>query len=116
MGSQVQAWLAEPVRTQPWTCIGGEFDETLEMTLPRFVRVTDLPSDTALQDRFLTFSSNYVYDPAARVLQVRRHLRAAFGHQMCSASEFAGMHDDLERIERDLEAELVVKAAKPKTP
>ncbi|MFM0170725.1 DUF3857 domain-containing transglutaminase family protein [Paraburkholderia sediminicola] len=116
MGSQVQAWLAEPARTQPWTCIGAEFDETLEMTLPRFVRVTDLPSDTAVQDRFLTFSSRYVYDPAARVLQVRRHLRAAFGHQMCSASEFAEMHDDLVRIERDLEAELVVKAGNSKNP
>ncbi|TDY26082.1 transglutaminase superfamily protein [Paraburkholderia sp. BL6665CI2N2] len=116
MGSQVQAWLAEPARTQPWTCIGGEFDETLEMTLPRFVRVTDLPSDTAVQDRFLTFSSSYVYDPAARVLQVRRHLRAAFDHQMCSASEFAGMHDDLVRIQRDLDAELVVKVANSKKP
>ena len=111
MGSQVQAWLAEPVRTQPWTCVGADFDETLEMTLPRFVRVTDVPTDTAVQDRFLTFSSSYVFDPAARLLQVRRHLRAAFGHQMCSAEEFATMRDDLVRIERDLDAALVVKAA-----
>ncbi|QQC65026.1 DUF3857 domain-containing transglutaminase family protein [Paraburkholderia ginsengisoli] len=114
MGSQVQTWLAEPARTQPWACIGAEFDETLEMTLPRFVRVTDLPADTAVQDRFLTFSSRYSFDPATRMLQVSRHLRAAFGHQMCSADEFAGMKDDLVRIERDLDAELVVKAAKVK--
>ncbi|WP_245841385.1 DUF3857 domain-containing transglutaminase family protein [Paraburkholderia ribeironis] len=114
MGSQVRTWLAEPVRTQPWACIGGEFDETLEMTLPRFVRVTDLPSDTALQDRSLAFYSRYVFDPATRTLQVRRHLRAAFAHQMCSASEFTDMKDDLVRIERDLDAELVVKAASAK--
>jgi hypothetical protein len=114
MGSQVQSWLAEPTRTQPWACIGGEFDETLEMTLPRFVRVTDLPADTAVQDRFLTFSSRYVFDPATRMLQVTRHLRAAFGHQMCSADEFAAMKDDLVRIERDLDAELVVKVTNPK--
>jgi transglutaminase-like putative cysteine protease len=114
MGSQVQTWLAEPARTQPWACIGGAFDETLEMTLPGFVRVTDLPADTTVQDRFLTFSSRYVFDPATRMLQVSRHLRAAFGHQMCSADEFAEMKDDLVRIERDLDAELVVKAAKVK--
>ena len=114
MGSQVQGWLAEPARTQPWACIGGEFDETLEMTLPRFVRVTDLPSGMAVQDRFLTFSSRYVFDPATRVLQVNRQLHAAFGHQMCSAGEFADMKDDLVRIERDLDAELVVKVANPK--
>jgi transglutaminase-like putative cysteine protease len=110
MASQVQAWLAEPARTQPWACIGGTFDETLEMTLPRFAHVTDMPADTSVQDRYLTFSSRYVFDPAARVLQVRRQLRADFGHQMCSADEFAGMKDDLVRIERDLDAELVVKA------
>jgi hypothetical protein len=114
MGSQVQTWLAEPARTQPWACIGGEFDETLEMTLPRFVRVTDLPTDTAVQDRFLTFSSRYVFDPATRTLQVSRHLRAAFGHQMCAAEEFADMKDDLVRIERDLDAQLVVKVASAK--
>ncbi|MFL9996207.1 DUF3857 and transglutaminase domain-containing protein [Paraburkholderia sediminicola] len=109
MAGQVQAWLAEPARTQPWACIGGEFDETLEMTLPAFVRVTDVPPDATVKDRFVEFSSRYVFDPAARVLQVRRHLRAAFGHQMCSADEFADLKDDLVRIERDLDAEVVVK-------
>ncbi|WP_408300107.1 DUF3857 domain-containing transglutaminase family protein [Paraburkholderia sediminicola] len=112
MAGQVQAWLAEPARTQPWACVGGNFDETLEMTLPRFVRVTDVPPDATVNDRFFEFSSRYVFDPAARVLQVRRHLRAAFGHQMCSADEFAGVKDDLVRIERDLDAEVVVKVVK----
>ena len=84
----------------------------LEMTLPRFVRVTDVPPDATVKDRFVEFSSRYVFDPAARVLQVRRHLSAAFGHQMCSADEFANVKDDLVRIERDLDAEVVVKVVK----
>ncbi|MFM0378689.1 DUF3857 domain-containing protein [Paraburkholderia strydomiana] len=112
MGSQVQAWLAEPVRTQPWACIGGDFDETLEITLPRFANVTDMPADTDVQNRLLTFSSRYVFDREARVLQIRRQLHAAFGHQMCSPAEFAQIKDDLVRIERDLDAQIVVKAAK----
>jgi hypothetical protein len=33
---------------------------------------------------------------------------------MCSADEFAAMKDDLVRIERDLDAELVVKVTNPK--
>ncbi|WP_410451372.1 DUF3857 domain-containing transglutaminase family protein [Paraburkholderia sp. 31.1] len=111
MGSQVEAWLAEPVRTQPWACIGGEFDETLEMSLPRFVRVTDLPTDSTVEDPLLTFASHYVFDPATRTLQVNRHLRAAFGHQMCTPNEFAAIRDALVRIERDLDAEVVVRAA-----
>ncbi|EEA00556.1 putative transmembrane protein [Burkholderia sp. H160] len=111
MRSQIEAWLIEPVRTQPWTCIGGEFDETLEMSLPRFVRVTDLPADSTVEDPLLTFASRYVFDPATRTLQVTRHLSAAFGHRMCTANEFAAIHDDLVRIERDLDAEVVVKSA-----
>ena len=59
----------------------------------------------------LAFSSHYVFDPATRTLQVRRHLRAAFGHQMCSADEFATLRDDLVRIERDLDAQVIVRAA-----
>jgi transglutaminase-like putative cysteine protease len=109
MAGQVQAWLAQPSRTQPWACLGGTFDETLELTLPSFVHVADVPPDAAVKDRFFQFSSRYVFDPVARVLQVRRHLQAAFGHQMCSADEFAGVKDDLVRIERDLDAEVVVK-------
>jgi hypothetical protein len=111
MASQVEAWLAEPVRTQPWACIGGEFDETLEMSLPRFVRVTDLPTDSTIEDPLLTFASHYVFDPATRTLQVNRHLRVTFGHQMCTASEFEAIRGDLVRIERDLDAEVVVRAA-----
>jgi transglutaminase-like putative cysteine protease len=110
MGSQVQAWLAEPVRTQPWACIGGEFDETLEIRLPAFARVVDLPPDAAVKDGFFDFSSRYVFDPVVRVLQVRRHLRASFGHQMCSGDEFARVKGDLVRIERDLDAEVVVRS------
>ncbi|MFM0739894.1 DUF3857 domain-containing protein [Paraburkholderia xenovorans] len=110
MAGQVQGWLAEPSRTQPWACIGGDFDETLELTLPRFARVADVPSDVVLKDRYLAFSSRYVFDPVARTLQVTRHLRAAFGHQMCSAQDFADVRDDLVKIERDLDSEVVVKA------
>ncbi|MEA3088553.1 MAG: hypothetical protein QOC89_6250 [Paraburkholderia sp.] len=112
MAGQVQTWLAEPARTQPWACIGGEFDETLEMALPGFARVTDVPPDATVKDRFFEFSSRYVFDSGARVLQVRRHLRATFGHQMCSADEFAEVKDDLVRIERDLDAEVVVKVGR----
>ncbi|WP_341312543.1 DUF3857 and transglutaminase domain-containing protein [Paraburkholderia sp. IMGN_8] len=112
MGSQVQAWLAEPLRTQPWTCIGGEFDETLELALPRFVQVIDVPPDAVVKDRVFDFSSHYVFDPAERVLQVRRHLRAGFGHQMCSPTEFLDVKSDLVRVQRDLDSEVVVKVLK----
>ncbi|HEY3599400.1 MAG TPA: transglutaminase domain-containing protein, partial [Paraburkholderia sp.] len=112
IATQVQAWLAEPERTQPWVCIGGDFDETAQITLPDTVRVADLPNDAQVQDRFFDFASHYVFDPATRVIQITRRLHARFGHQMCSADEFAQARAALVRIERDALAQIVVRVAR----
>jgi Domain of Unknown Function with PDB structure (DUF3857)/Transglutaminase-like superfamily len=69
VATQVQGWLAEPQRTQPWVCIGGDFDETAQIALPDTVRLTDLPQDTRVQDRFFDFESRYVFDPATRAVR-----------------------------------------------
>ncbi|AOJ67075.1 hypothetical protein WJ32_21485 [Burkholderia ubonensis] len=110
IATQVQSWLAEPVRTQAWTCIGGEFDETAQIALPANVAVTDVPADTAVRDRFVDFASHYVFDANARVVQITRRLRADFGRQVCTPDDYAAMRASLERIERDTQAQIVVRA------
>ncbi|AOI40477.1 DUF3857 and transglutaminase domain-containing protein [Burkholderia oklahomensis] len=110
IATQVQGWLAEPVRTQPWLCIGGDFDETAQIALPDDVRVTDLPGDAHVQDRFFDYESHYVLDAAARVVQITRRLRARFAHQVCSPEDFDAARASLERIERDALAQIVVRA------
>jgi transglutaminase-like putative cysteine protease len=110
IATQVQTWLAEPVRTQPYVCIGGDFDETAQITLPANVRVTDVPRDAAVRAPSFDYASHYVFDPATRTLQVTRRLHAAFGHQVCSPEEFAQSRAALERIERDAFSQVVAKA------
>jgi hypothetical protein len=113
IATQVDYWLAQPRRTQPWTCVGGEFDESAQIQLPANVRVTDLPHDASVQgdaDAPLAYSARYVFDPASRTVQIARHLTARFGHQMCSAGEFAQMRDALVHIQRDTHAQIVVRA------
>ncbi|SIT49936.1 Transglutaminase-like enzyme, predicted cysteine protease [Paraburkholderia piptadeniae] len=110
IATQVQAWLAEPARTQPWVCIGGDFDETSQITLPDTVRVTDMPQDTSVRDRFFDYESHYVYDPSSRIVQITRRLHARFGHQVCSPDEFAQTRASLVRIERDALSQIVVRA------
>jgi hypothetical protein len=110
IATQVEGWLAEPVRTQPWVCLGGTFDETGEIALPAGVAVTDLPTDTAVHDRFVDFTSHYVFDAAAHVIQVTRRLTATFGRQVCTPEEFTALRASLERIERDTQAQIVVRA------
>ncbi|WP_088506459.1 DUF3857 domain-containing transglutaminase family protein [Burkholderia ubonensis] len=110
IATQVQGWLAEPVRTQAWVCIGGAFDETAQIALPANVAVTDVPADTAVRDRFVDFASHYVFDAGARVVQITRRLRADFGRQVCTPDDYAAMRASLERIERDTQAQIVVRA------
>ncbi|NLA17786.1 DUF3857 domain-containing protein [Burkholderia cepacia] len=110
IATQVESWLAEPVRTQPWGCIGGTFDETGQIALPDDVAVTDLPADTAVHDRFVDFTSHYVFDAAAHVVQVSRRMTADFGRQVCTPDEFTALRASLERIERDTQAQIVVRA------
>lgn len=110
IATQVQDWLAEPVRTQPWLCIGGDFDETAQIALPDDVRVTDVPNDAHVQDRFFDYESHYVLDAAARVVQITRRLRARFAHQVCSPEDFDAARASLGRIERDVLAQIVVRA------
>ncbi|KVZ52449.1 hypothetical protein WL18_29570 [Burkholderia ubonensis] len=110
IATQVQGWLAEPVRTQAWVCIGGAFDETAQIALPANVTVTDVPADTAVRDRFVDFASHYVFDASARVVQITRRLRAEFGRQVCTPDDYAAMRASLERIERDTQAQIVVRA------
>ncbi|WP_334066718.1 DUF3857 domain-containing transglutaminase family protein [Burkholderia cepacia] len=110
IATQVESWLAEPVRTQPWGCIGGTFDETGQIALPDDVAVTDLPADTAVHDRFVDFTSHYVFDAVAHVVQVSRRMTADFGRQVCTPDEFTALRASLERIERDTQAQIVVRA------
>jgi hypothetical protein len=112
IATQVGNWLAQPHRTQPWACIGGEYSESAQIVLPAFARVTDVPQDAQVNDAFLDYTSHYVFDAASRTLQIERRLSARFGHQMCSADEFTQMRDALLRIERDTHAQVVVRAAR----
>lgn len=109
IATQIEGWLAEPMRTQPWTCIGGTFDETGQIALPAGAALTDLPADTIVHGRFVDFTSHYVFDPVARIVQVTRRMTAAFGTQVCSPEVFAALRGSLERIERDTQAQIVVR-------
>ncbi|MFP6558620.1 DUF3857 domain-containing transglutaminase family protein [Paraburkholderia sp. B3] len=110
IATQVDYWLAQPRRTQPWACVGGDFDEAGQIVLPATVRVTDVPEDVSVTGGPLAYTAHYLFDPGSRTVQVVRRLSAHFGHQMCSVAEFEQMRDTLLRIERDTHAQIVVRA------
>jgi transglutaminase-like putative cysteine protease len=113
IATQVENLLAERVRTQPFMCTGGAFDEVAQVTLPKTFRVTDVPTDANFTNAFFDYSSRYVFDPATNLFQAERHLKANFGKQVCTPADFAAMQPVLKRIERDTDAQIIVKAMEP---
>jgi hypothetical protein len=115
IASQIEGWLAEPVRTQSYVCVDGVFDEEGVVTLPSDLTLVFMPADVTVDAGPIEYAAHYVFDSASRALQISRRLQARFGKQVCSPHEFDAMRDALLRIERDTSAQIVVqeKAVRP---
>lgn len=109
IATTVQHWLAEPARMQPYLCIGGDYDETAVITLPRRARVTELPPDASIHERGFDYDARYVFDDDTNAIQISRHLSARFPSQVCPAADYALARPVLQRIERDALADIIVK-------
>ncbi|WP_408646996.1 DUF3857 domain-containing transglutaminase family protein [Trinickia dabaoshanensis] len=110
IASQIDGWLAEPVRTQSYVCIGGTFDEEGVVTLPPGLKLVYMPSDVTIATDPIEYAAHYIFDPVSRTVQITRRLQARFGKQVCTAQAFDAMRDALVRIERDTSAQIVVQA------
>jgi hypothetical protein len=116
IASQVHEWLALPVRTQSFVCIGGAFAEEATITLPRNFKVVYAPPDLTLDTGSIRYTAHYVFDPVSRVMQVSRWMQADFGKQVCTPGEFAAMREALVRIERDGAAQIVLTSFSTERP
>ncbi|WP_061137235.1 DUF3857 domain-containing transglutaminase family protein [Caballeronia fortuita] len=104
-------WLAERTRTQPYLCIGGTFDEVSQITLPRTMRVAEVPDDLDVTTDVFRYHARYLFDASSNVLQISRTLDARFGKQVCTPDDFRAALPALKKIERDTQAQIIVKAA-----
>jgi hypothetical protein len=110
IASQIEDWMAEPVRTQSYVCVGGTYVEHGTVALPSDVELVYLPSDVAIDASPIDYAARYIFDPVSRVVQISRRLRADFGTQVCTPKRFDAMLDSLRRIERDTSAQIIVRA------
>ncbi|MDR5739451.1 DUF3857 and transglutaminase domain-containing protein [Caballeronia sp. LZ016] len=112
IASQTRNWLAERTRTQPYLCVGGAFDEVAQIALPKAMQVVEVPDDVDLTSAFFDYRSRYVFDPSSNTIQVSRRLEARFGKQVCSPDDFQAALPVLKKIERDTQAQIIVKASR----
>ncbi|MDR5735535.1 DUF3857 and transglutaminase domain-containing protein [Caballeronia sp. LZ025] len=109
IATQTRNWLAERTRTQPYLCVGGAYDEVAQIALPRAMQVVEVPDDVDVTSEFLQYRSRYVFDASTNVIQVSRTLDARFGKQVCSPDDFQAALPAFKKIERDTQAQIIVK-------
>jgi hypothetical protein len=108
--ADAQYWLGERQRTQPFVCRNLELHEHARISLPANFRVLDMPEATQAQDRFIDFHSQYSFDPLTNVVTMTRDGSTHFDSDVCTPNEFAQMRPTIERVERDVRAEVIVKS------
>ena len=108
--ADAQYWLGERQRTQPFVCRNLELHEHARISLPANFRVLDMPEATQAQDRFIDFHSQYSFDPLTNVVTMTRDGSTHFDSDVCTPDDFAQMRPAVERVERDVRAEVIVKS------
>jgi Domain of Unknown Function with PDB structure (DUF3857)/Transglutaminase-like superfamily len=108
--ADAQYWLGERQRTQPFVCRNLELHEHARISLPANFRVLDMPEATQAQDRFIDFHSQYSFDPLTNVVTMTRDGSTHFDSDVCTPDDFAQMRPTVERVERDVRAEVIVKS------
>ena len=108
--ADAQYWLGERQRTQPFVCRNLELHEHARISLPPNFRVLDMPEATQAQDRFIDFHSQYTFDPLTNVVTMTRDGSTHFDSDVCTPEEFVQMRPTIERVQRDVRAEVIVKS------
>jgi transglutaminase-like putative cysteine protease len=111
IATQTRYWLAERTRAQPYLCVGGTYREVSQISLPRSMRVTEVPDDLDTSNAYFSYRSHYLFDPSTNVIQVTRTLNAKFNKQVCAPEDYQATLPLLKQIERDTQAQIIVKAA-----
>jgi transglutaminase-like putative cysteine protease len=112
IATQTRYWLAERTRTQPYLCVGGTYREVSQISLPKTMRVTEVPDDADVSNAHFVYHSRYLFDPSTNVIQVTRTLDATFNKQVCAPEDYQASLPLLKQIERDTQAQIIVKASR----
>lgn len=107
LGDAVASFIREPERTQDFVCPAIDAEDELRLTLPPRTRVLALPRPLVVEDANFAFRSRYAR--RGDTVTVRRQLKFRHTAATCSPEDYARMRPALERMLRDLRAQVVVR-------
>ena len=110
IASQLRSALIERVRTQPYLCTSGNFDETATLSFAPNLAVSDVPPDLELHTGALDYSAHYLFDAATQTVQITRSLHLHFPAAVCDPDAYEANRGSLLKADRDALSQIVVRA------
>ncbi|HEY0064879.1 MAG TPA: DUF3857 domain-containing protein [Telluria sp.] len=107
LGETVLALGQEARRTQDYVCPAIDAEEETGFSFPPGVRVLAVPRALDLDDGYFRYRARYTR--RANTVTVTRSVRFRHAGMVCSAREHARMLPTLERMMRDLRAQIIIQ-------
>jgi len=104
----IGALAQEPRRTQDFVCPAIDADEEMGFRFAPAVKIVAVPRPLDLDDGLFRYSARYRQE--GNTVTVTRSVRFAHEGMVCRANEHARMQPLLERMLRDLRAQIIVEA------
>lgn len=90
-------------------CYSGDYDEQARYELPAGVTTMAIPSPLVLHTADLDYSATYVASRGA--VTVKRSLKFHHPNAQCTPATLAALRPALDKITRDLKAQIILQAA-----
>ena len=107
LGDAVNVFTQEAERRQEFICPAIDAEDELQFSLPKRARVLALPRAVRVEDANFAYYSRYLRRGAT--VTVKRQLKFRHTGATCSPDDYRRMRPALERMQRDLRAQVVVK-------
>lgn len=109
VGVRVAQLASEKIRTQDFLCYSGNYEEQARYELPPGVTVMAIPAPLVVRTDDLDYSADYVASRGA--VTVTRNLRFHHPDAQCKPADLAALRPALDKITRDLKAQIILRAA-----
>ncbi|WP_374357747.1 transglutaminase family protein, partial [Chitinimonas sp.] len=109
IAANLQSFLSEASRSQPFACVPSKVREEVRFTLPKGVSINSLPKPLKLDDRYFAYQASYRQDGQAVLVQREMAVKPQ-SHLVCTAEDFTAMLPALKQMARDVSSQIIVAA------
>jgi transglutaminase-like putative cysteine protease len=110
ISQQLNGFIAEHTRSQPFVCVVMDFAEQADYHFPPGAKLLARPDDVTINNPYFRYQARYVQNGDG--IQIQRHLESGKRDgRVCTPQDQQAMQADIGRMLRDLRAQFILQAA-----